>query len=96
MNDQERKRGHEEKGISVVVTLAKNENSRKILSIREGKKLSKGESHDCLSNIKIIILEGKEISLARIVRSCLTAESKYNHNYSKRFNSLGKIYPKSC
>ena len=34
MNDQERKRGHEEKGISVVVTLAKNENSRKILSGR--------------------------------------------------------------
>lgn len=29
-----------------------------------GKKLSKGESHDCLLNIKIIILEGKEISLA--------------------------------
>lgn len=59
MNDQERKRGHEEKGISVAVTLAKNENSSREKSCLSGReKLSKEESHR-LSNIKIIILEGK-------------------------------------
>lgn len=37
MNDQERKRGHEEKGISVAVTLAKNENSSREKSCLSGR-----------------------------------------------------------